>query len=106
MTHVCEETRTRIRLSVAAYAYEMENDSIMSDAEFDSLSLTVDPRVTTGNKKLDAFFREHFEPDTGVWVRQHPEPEKLRDIYFRLKEPPLHLVVDREPRIGQCVLTC
>ena len=33
--NINEEIRRRIRLSVAAYAYEVHNDSVMSDGEFD-----------------------------------------------------------------------
>lgn len=71
----------RIRLSVAAYAYEYEDDSIMSDAAFDSLSQHINLSVDTGNPKLDNFFRENFNPDTGMWVRKHPEKSKLKHIY-------------------------
>lgn len=70
----------RIRLSVAAWTYEMHSVSIMSDAEFDRLCLEVDPGVSTGNRKLDRFFREVFSPHTGQWVHRHPEKEKLERI--------------------------
>lgn len=72
----------RIRLALAAYAYEFEGDSIMSDAEFDRLSLEVDTSIPTGNRKLDNFFRKHFDPSTGQWVHMHPEKGKLRQLYF------------------------
>jgi hypothetical protein len=77
----------RIRLAVAAYAYEIENDSIMTDGDYDRLCLEVDPSISTGNRKLDAFFRKHFDPSTGSWVHYHPEKHKLRHIYrkYRLK---------------------
>lgn len=71
----------RIRISVAAYAYEYENDSIMSDAAFDSLSLVIDTNLSTGNKKLDRFFQLNFAPETGMWIRKHPEKQKLRYLY-------------------------
>ena len=71
----------RIRLSVAAYAYEFEATSIMSDGEFDKMSLEVDLKITTGNRKLDAFFRREFNPDTGQWVHKHPERHKLKHIF-------------------------
>ena len=54
------EIRRRIRLSVAAYAYEYKNDSIMSDALFDEMSNAVDTSVITGNRKMDNFFKKHF----------------------------------------------
>lgn len=83
MTRVERERWLRIRLAVAAYAYEVENDSIMSDAEFDRLSLEVDVSIKTGNRKLDNFFSKHFDPSTGQWVHKHPEKRKLRDIYLK-----------------------
>lgn len=62
MTPIEIERRNRIRLSVAAYAYEYKNESIMSDAEFDALALQIDPSVSTGNRKLDTFFKIHSLP--------------------------------------------
>ena len=79
-----EERRRRIRLSVAAYAYEYKNHSIMSDARFDELSYLVDTSMTTGNRKMDNFFKKHFEPATGMWVRKHPDKGGLENIYHRI----------------------
>ena len=76
-----QEIRNRIRLSVAAYAYEYMDDPIMSDTEFDQLALKINPNEKTGNRKLDNFFKKHFMPDTGMWIHQHPEKEKLKYIY-------------------------
>lgn len=73
-------------MAVAAYAYEIENDSIMTDAEFDSLSKEVDVSISTGNRKLDNFFKKHFDPSTGVWVHMHPEKWKLRGLYLRYRK--------------------
>lgn len=78
----CAETRNRIRLAVAAYAYEVENDPILSDAEFDRLSALINPLVSTGNPRLDWFFLTEFSPATGLWVHRHPEIEGLRRIYW------------------------
>lgn len=77
------ERRNRIRLSVAAYAYEFENDSIISDGDFDSLAETIDLQISTENEKLDEFFKAHFSPFTGQWIHDHPELEKLKTIYNR-----------------------
>lgn len=77
----CIETRNRIRLAVAAYAYECMNDSIMSDAEFDELSRNIDPSFKTGNRKLDNFFKKRFNADTGMWIHMHPEKHKLDYLY-------------------------
>ena len=76
-----QEIRNRIKLSVAAYAYEFLNDSIMSDHDFDQLSLQINPQEETGNKKMDDFFKKHFKPDTGMWIRVHPEIKKLEYLY-------------------------
>jgi len=81
MEGVNQEIRNRIRLSVAAYAYEYKDDPVMSDASFDELSRQIDITVKTGNRKLDNFFKKHFEPDTGMWIRKHPERNKLDHIY-------------------------
>ena len=81
MTGINPEIRNRIRLSIAAYAYEFKDDQIMSDAEFDELALKIKPEEKTGNLKLDNFFKKHFQPDTGMWIRVHPELGKLDYIY-------------------------
>ena len=83
MTPIEAERRNRIRLSVAAYAYEYRNDSIMSDAEFDELSLQIQPSVETGNRKLDNLCKKHFSPETGMWIRKHPDKRGLENIYHR-----------------------
>jgi hypothetical protein len=77
------EVWRRIRLSVAAYAYEYLDESIMSDAEFDKMCLEVDLKIDTGNKKMDNFFKKHFDPSTGQWIRKHPELKKIADRYAR-----------------------
>ena len=79
-----EERRRRIRLSVAAYAYEVHNDSVMSDGEFDKECLLVDLSVSTGNRKLDNFFKKNFDPSTGSWIHKHPEKNKLEWTYQRV----------------------
>tara|TARA_R110000868_G_scaffold300126_1_gene560458 strand:+ start:1449 stop:1736 length:288 start_codon:yes stop_codon:yes gene_type:complete len=75
------ERRNRIRLSVAAYAYELRDDSIMTDSEFDNLADMVNVQVVTGNEVMDDFFREHFEPYTGQWIHKHPHKNGLERIY-------------------------
>tara|TARA_A100001388_G_scaffold256912_1_gene222376 strand:- start:2280 stop:2576 length:297 start_codon:yes stop_codon:yes gene_type:complete len=76
-----QEIKNRIKLSIAAYAYEYKSDPIMSDDEFDQLALKINPEEKTGNIKLDNFFRKHFATDTGLWVRKHPELNKLEWLY-------------------------
>ena len=81
MTDVETERRNRIRLSVAAYAYEYKSDSIMSDGEYDELSKKIDVSIDTENEVLDKFFREKFSPETGMWIREHPDISGLVLIY-------------------------
>ena len=76
-----QEIRNRIKLSVAAYAYEFEGDSIMTDHEYDELSLKINPSEKTGNDVMDKFFKTQFQPDTGMWIRSHPEIKKLEYLY-------------------------
>lgn len=76
-----QEIKNRIKLSIAAYAYEYKSDPIMSDDDFDQLALKINPQEKTGNIKLDNFFRKHFAADTGLWVRKHPELNKLEWLY-------------------------
>ena len=76
-----QEIRNRIKLSVAAYAYEFEGDSIMTDHEYDELSLKINPNEKTGNDVMDKFFKTQFQPDTGMWIRSHPEIKKLEYLY-------------------------
>lgn len=77
------ERRKRIRLTMAAYGYEFENHSFMSDAEFDKLALSIDPTIKTGNEALDAFFAKEFQPDTGMWIRKHPDLEAVKRCFKR-----------------------
>lgn len=77
------ERRRRIRLSVFAYAYEFDNTSLISDEEYDKLSRMIDPSIKTGHDVLDKFFETEFEPDTGMWIRKHPELKRVGDLYLR-----------------------
>ena len=76
-----KEIRNRIKLSVAAYAYEFLGDSIMTDHQYDELSLEINPKEETGNEKMDRFFKTQFEPCTGMWIRKHPEIRRLDYLY-------------------------
>lgn len=79
------ERRNRIRIAVAAWAYENSSDVIMTDAQFDELAKKIDLSVNTGNKMLDNFFRNEFKPHTGQWVHKHPEQAKLKALCKRIK---------------------
>jgi len=78
-----KEIKNRIRIAIAAYAYEYLDESIMSDAEFDKMCLQVNLKVDTGNKKMDSYFKKHFDASTGQWIRKHPEIKKIAMLYER-----------------------
>lgn len=71
------ERRRRIRLSVWAYAYEEFDVSLVTDEVFDREAKLVDLKVSTGNRRLDTFFRNHFADYTGQWVLRHPDRPRL-----------------------------
>lgn len=77
---VCTETRNRIRLSLAAYAYEVLGTSIMTDGEFDALAKEIDLNINTRRPELDNWFRKNFEPHTGMWILKHPEKTRLHQL--------------------------
>ena len=81
-----QEIRNRIILSIAAYAYEFLGESIMTDHEYDELSLKINPNEKTGNDMMDEFFKTQFQPDTGMWIRSHPEIKKLEYLYKKYYE--------------------
>lgn len=76
--------RDRIRVAVAAWAYEKGPTPSMSDQEYDALSLRVHKyrKVATGNSRLDNFFKRHFDHYTSLWIHKHPDQEGLRRIYL------------------------
>jgi len=78
-----QEIKNRIKISVAAYAYEYLDAPIMSDGDFDALSQLINTKKKTGNEKLDKFFEKHFVADSGMWIHKHPEKEKLKYLYER-----------------------
>lgn len=71
------ETKNRIKLAVAAYAYEVLNLPIMTDGEFDDLAKKIDLTINTRRPDLDKWFRENFSPSTGMWVLNHPDRRRL-----------------------------
>lgn len=78
--------RDRIRIAVAAWAYENKHRETMTDAEYDQLSERVHSQrnVATGNHRLDRFFQREFNPDTGLWVHRHPDTKGLERIYAQV----------------------
>lgn len=78
-----KEVRRRIKLSIAAYAYEFKDSEIITDAEFDKMCKQVDVNIDTGNKKMDSYFKKIFDPSTGQWIHRHPELNKIAQLYER-----------------------
>lgn len=81
----CLETQRRIRVAVAAWAYEVHADPLMSDAEFDALARSIDVNRSTANSDMDRWFLANFNPDTGIWVRRHPDTGGLERVYRMLR---------------------
>lgn len=102
------ERRYRIVLTMAALAYEYYDEPILSDGDFDLLAKEINPELATYNehhqkwqsrriKKLDKFWREKFEPDTGMWIRSHPEIDRANGLYLRCYQGlKLKIVVDED----------
>ena len=84
--------RDRIRVAVAAWAYEKQFRPTMTDAAYDELSERVHSQrnVATGNHRLDRFFQRSFDPDTGLWVHRHPDIAGLERIYAQVWYPMLY----------------
>lgn len=83
------ETRRRIIISIAAYAYEFENNPVVTDRDFDRLAQEINPRLGTCHPVLDEFFASRFTPMTGMWIHDHPELDdverRYREFYERKK---------------------
>jgi len=78
---VDRETRNRIKICVAAYAYEFLNDPIISDSDYDKLACSIDTTINTRRPDLDKWFRKEFGSYTGSWINTHPELHKIANIY-------------------------
>lgn len=80
-TAVEMETKRRINLALWAYAYEFKNTSLVSDAVFDIECMMVNLNLNTNRPDLDNWFRKNFTPCTGMWIRNHPELDKISELY-------------------------
>lgn len=81
-----EQKRHRIRASLFAFAYEFKGESLISDAEFDSLCLKIDPSISTDNAVMDVFFRRHFEPTQECGYASILNLRRLKSYIRELKE--------------------
>lgn len=82
-TSIEQEIRRRIQVSVAAYAYEFENLSIMPDGVWDMLAQRIDPTQGTCHPELDEFFASKFSPMTGMWIHDHPDLPGIKRTFDR-----------------------
>ena len=78
-----QERRNRIRVAIYAYAYELRDESLISDQEYDTLARSIQPNMRTGNDAIDKFFSQHYSADTGLWIHQHPQLERIAELYAR-----------------------
>lgn len=76
-----QEVKRRIDLAVATYAYEIADNPIMSDDDWDKMAQFINPRLGTCHPILDEFFAAEFSPMTGMWIHTHPELDKIEKIY-------------------------
>lgn len=81
------ETRRRIHTVIATYAYEVADNPIMSDSQWDLLAQSIRPELPTGHPLLDEFFIVHFSPMTGMWVHEHPQLDLVARDYARFGVP-------------------
>lgn len=77
------EVRRRIQVSVGAYAYEIANKPIMSDAQWDQQAAQIDRWMGTCHPLLDEFFVAEFSPMTAMWIHNHPELGGIKRIFTR-----------------------
>ena len=75
------EIKRRINVSIWAYAYEIENESLVSDEVFDNECMLINDSICTNNVELDKFFKNIFDPFTGVWIHKHPHLNRIKHIY-------------------------
>lgn len=73
------ERRTRIKLTVWAYAYEIAGDPLVTDTEFDALAYTSNRNIQTG--LYDEWWRDNFQPHTGQWIYNHPGLNACAKVY-------------------------
>ena len=74
------QKRYRTKVAVWACAYEYYNESFVHDTVFDTTCRLVNPMIPTDKPELDKWFRKYFDHSTGMWVRKHPELNRLRAI--------------------------
>lgn len=79
------EKRRRMNVVLWAYAYEIMDNPLVSDADFDQQCRFVNLSINTDRPDLDEWFRKNFDPCTGSWIRSYPEIDKLEKLYERVR---------------------
>lgn len=82
------ERRRRIALCTMTYAYEIADNPICSDADWDRAAQRIRPTMGTGHPLLDEFFAWEFSRMTGMWIHRHPELDRVKIIHDRF----IHIV--------------
>lgn len=77
------ETKRRIDLCVATYAYEIADNPIMPDHQWDRLAQFINPKLGTCHPIVDEFFAAEFSPMTGMWIHNHPDLAGIKRLYER-----------------------
>lgn len=77
------QTRKRIKVAVAAYAYEVVSRPIMTDSEFDAMATEIDLSIPTARPDMDEWFKREYQPHTGQWIWKHPQLVRIGEIYER-----------------------
>jgi len=78
------ERRNRIRICIAAYAYEFKGRSILTQFDFDELCDRIHPDVDTGNLEIDQFFKTKYLPYQTSWIHWYPELDEIEKFYSSL----------------------
>lgn len=78
------ERRIRIRLCIAAYAYEIAAAPLMDDAAFDALAQRSDVTVQTG--QWDDWWRQCYTLYSGAWIHTHPDLTGVARLYNRVRQ--------------------
>ena len=65
-------------LAISAWQYEHGEDTLYTDAEFDSISYDL-TKQEFKDPVIREFMKEHFHPSTGMWVYNYPYLDKVKE---------------------------
>lgn len=75
----------RIKVALAAYAYEILNTSVISDSQYDHYSSLINIAQSTDNKELDLWFKNNYTKESGMWIHRYLNKERLHNMKPILK---------------------